>query len=183
MKRLATLTTAFALAATSSLAAERHYIFSEKFWGTDMHLHADGTRHCSTGSTLRKPNGHVERLELVTSGRDAMLMLSNTALDHDRGAILPIGLQIDRGPVVEYTFVSAGGGTFYAPVGPGFHDDLDAFKKGQRLRTVNLYSQEVVSDYSLAGSAVNSLHLADCAKTLQTLGRLYGPSGWTSGYR
>ena len=183
MKHLATLTAMFALVASSSLAAERHYIFSEKFWGTDLQVREDGSRFCSTGSTLKKPNDHFERLQLVTNGQDAMLRLHNSALDFDRGEILPIGLQVDSGPVVEYTFVSAGGGTLYAPSGPGFPDDLDAFRRGQRLRTVNLYSHEVVSEYSLAGSAVNTLHLGDCAKMIQIAGRDYSPGRWMTGYR
>ena len=183
MKHLATLATVLVLAATSSFAEERRYVFSEKFWGTDLVIFDDGSMVCTTGSTLRKPNDHIERLELVTSGSDAMLRLYNSAFDYEEGEVLPIGFQVDRGPVVEYTFVSAGDGALFAPTGPNFADHIEAFKRGQRLRTVNLYSQKVVSEYSLAGSSVNTRHLSDCAEKIGPTGRDYGPSGTTSSYR
>ncbi len=183
MGKLVALLTAFTFLATSGDAEERRYVFAEKFWATDLVILDDGSMRCTTGSTLRKPNNNIERLEIVTSGSDAMLRLFNSAFDYDEGEVLAIGLQVDSGPVVEYTFVSSGEGALFAPTGPNFAEDIKAFRKGHRLRTVNLYSQEIVSEYNLAGSSVNTQHLSECAKSIRPKEGEYGPVGPTSGYQ
>lgn len=169
---------------SNAIAGEEHQLFHKGYWSTVLHVTDEGNMFCETGTSVDKPNGHVEQISLVSSGNGLQIFLYNSALDYEEGKTIVIGLQVDRGPVNEFEFISLGGGSLVSTVGDAYlTSSLETFMKGLRLRTVNVNTNRVVTEYSLKGSYANTLKLVECVRYASNSTVGYGsPSTASSEY-